>query len=90
MDQALDNRLDRLDSRTARRTLALFAATSVLAMLVSPALVLYELAAGVSGLVVSGLLARVVPGRATMTATVVFAGVVTGCLPYLLAAALLV
>lgn len=84
MDQALDQRLD---SRTARRTLALFVTTFALAVLASPLLVLYELLLGTLGLVAVGLLARVRDGRSTMTATVIAAGVVAGGLPYLLAAA---
>ncbi|MGP4111284.1 hypothetical protein ACTWP5_10245 [Streptomyces sp. 4N509B] len=88
MDQALENRLDRtLDSRTSRRTLTLFLATFAVAVLASPLFVLYELLLGTLGLVVLGLVSRVREDRATMTATVIAAGVLAGGLPYLLAAA---
>jgi hypothetical protein len=88
MDQALDNTLDkRLDGRTARRTLTLFAVTCAIAMVASPVLVIYELLFGALGLVATGLLARVREGSGTMTATVIAAGVLAGSLPYLLAAA---
>ncbi|RKN37924.1 hypothetical protein [Streptomyces hoynatensis] len=83
MDQALDHRLD---NRTSRRTLVLFAVTFLLAALVSPLFALYELPLGVLGLVATGLLARRLQGTATMTATVVFAGILAGSLPYLAAA----
>ncbi|GAB2904267.1 hypothetical protein [Streptomyces mayteni] len=85
MDHALDNRLD---SRTSRRTLALFGATLVLAVLASPLFAIYELLIGALGLVATGLLARLKDGAGTMTATVVFAGVLAGSLPYLAAASL--
>lgn len=87
MDEALDNRLDRLDNRTARRALVLFAVTCALAMLASPVYVIYELVLGVLGFVATGMLARVFPGRATMAAMVISAGVLAGSLPYLLGAA---
>lgn len=79
MDQALDH-------RTSRRTLALFATTFVLAALASPLFVLYELLLGAAGLVATGFLARGRDSRSTMTATVVFAGILAGSLPYLAAA----
>ncbi|MDT0322524.1 MULTISPECIES: hypothetical protein [unclassified Streptomyces] len=83
MDQALDNRLD---SRTSRRTLVLFTTTLVLAVLASPLFAIYELFIGALGLVATGLVARLRDGTGTMTATVVFAGVLAGSLPYLAAA----
>lgn len=83
MDQVLDHRLD---NRTSRRTLVLFAVTTLLAVLVSPLFALYELPLGVLGLVATGLLARRLQNAATMTATVLFAGVLAGSLPYLTAA----
>ncbi|TDC23978.1 hypothetical protein E1265_11230 [Streptomyces sp. 8K308] len=83
MDQALDNRLD---SRTSRRTLVLFTTTLVLAVLASPLFAIYELFLGALGLVATGLVARLKDGAGTMTATVVFAGVLAGSLPYLAAA----
>ncbi|WP_059011395.1 hypothetical protein [Streptomyces specialis] len=87
MDQALDNRLDnRLDHRTTRRTLVLFGATCVLAVLASPLFVLYELLLGAFGLVATGMLARIRENAGVMTATVVFAGILAGSLPYLVAA----
>ncbi len=88
MDQALNNRLDeRLDKGTAQRTLVLFAVTCALAVLASPILVIYELLFGTLGLVALGVVARFRPGRATMTGTVIAAGVLAGSLPYLFAAA---
>ncbi|WP_129842981.1 hypothetical protein [Streptomyces sp. RFCAC02] len=88
MDHALDNRMDhRIDRRTSRRARYLFAAVFLAAALLSPYLVLWELLAGAAGLVATGLLARrAQDGAATMTATVVFAGLLAGSLPYLVAA----
>lgn len=79
MDQALDR-------RTQRRTLALFTAVFLAAAAVSPFLVVYELLLGAAGLVATGFLARLREGRSAMTATVVFAGILAGSLPYLVAA----
>ncbi|MEV1007511.1 hypothetical protein [Streptomyces sp. NPDC049881] len=87
MDHAIDNRMDhRLDRRTTRRTRVLFAAVFAAAVLLSPLLVIYELLAGAVGLVLTGMVARASDGAATMTATVVFAGLLAGSLPYLAAA----
>ncbi|WP_052851261.1 hypothetical protein [Streptomyces avicenniae] len=87
MDHAIDNRLDhRLDRRASRRTLVLFAAVFTAAVLLSPFLVIYEFLAGAVGLVVTGMVARTTESAVTMTATVVFAGLLAGSLPYLAAA----
>ncbi|MDT0446087.1 hypothetical protein [Streptomyces johnsoniae] len=87
MDQALDNRLDkRLDNKATGRTLVLFGATFVLAVLASPVFVLYELLLGAFGLVATGLLTRGREGTKARAATVVFAGLLAGSLPYLVAA----
>lgn len=89
MDQALDNRLNaRLDRRTTRSTRLLFAATVALAMAVSPVFFLYELLLGALGLVGTGIATREREGRVARVATVVFAGLLAGSLPYLVLAAL--
>lgn len=88
MDHALDNRLERrLDRRASRRTSALFGATVVVALAASPLFVLYELLLGAGGLAGTALLPRRFrDGTAGMTATVIFAGILAGSLPYLVAA----
>ncbi|WP_049565086.1 hypothetical protein [Streptomyces sp. SBT349] len=87
MDHALDNRLDnRLDNKSRRRTLVLFGVTCVLAVLASPLFVLYELLLGAFGLVATGLFARHHESAVARAATVVFAGLLAGSLPYLIAA----
>lgn len=78
-----------LDHRTAQRTLVLFMGIFLLSAVASPLLLVYELLAGAGGLVATGLLARRRNGRSAMTATVVFAGILAGALPYLAAALLL-
>ncbi|RKN04070.1 hypothetical protein [Streptomyces radicis] len=84
MDHALDNRLDnRLDNKSRRHTLVLFGVTCVLAVLASPLFVLYELLLGALGLVATGVLARHREGPGARAATVVFAGLLAGSLPYL-------
>jgi site-specific recombinase len=83
MYHALDHRLD---TRTSRRTLALFWVTFLAAVVVSPVFALYGMLLGAAGLVGAGLLGRVRESTGTMTATVVFAGVLAGSLPYLAAA----
>ncbi|KAB8167860.1 MULTISPECIES: hypothetical protein [Streptomyces] len=89
MDQALDNRLDnRLDRKTTRRTRLLFAATVALAMALSPVFFLHELLIGALGLVGTGIATREREGRIARVATVVFAGLLAGSLPYLVLAAL--
>ncbi|MDT0266260.1 hypothetical protein RM844_08120 [Streptomyces sp. DSM 44915] len=89
MDQALDNRLDnRLDRKTTRHTRLLFAATAALALVLSPVLFLYEVLVGALGLVGTGLATRQHEGPVARTATVVFAGLLAGALPYLVFAAL--
>jgi hypothetical protein len=86
MDQALDNRLDnRLDHKSTTHTLVLFSTTLVLAVLASPLLALYEFLIGAFGLVATGLMARGHEGVKTRAATVVFAGLLAGSLPYLAA-----
>ncbi|WP_062214245.1 hypothetical protein [Streptomyces sp. NBRC 109706] len=88
MDQTLDNRLDnRLDRKTTRRTRVLFAATVACAMALSPVFFLHELLVGALGLVVTGLVTRDREGAVARTATVIFAGLLAGSLPYLLVAA---
>ncbi|MEV8117907.1 hypothetical protein ACWD33_11120 [Streptomyces xiamenensis] len=78
-----------MEHRTARWTLFLFAATGLLALLASPVIALYGLLFGAGGLVATGVLARRHDSVATTAATVIFAGLLAGSLPYLLAGAFL-
>lgn len=78
-----------MDHRTARWTLVLFSVTGLLALAVSPAFALYGLLSGAGGLVATGVLARRHDSVATTAATVIFAGLLAGSLPYLLAGAFL-
>ncbi|GAA2058267.1 hypothetical protein N0X72_23765 [Streptomyces carpaticus] len=78
-----------MDHRAARWTLVLFAVTGLLALAVSPFTALYGLLLGAGGLVATGLLARRHDSTGTTAATVVFAGLLAGSLPYLLAGAFL-
>ncbi|SOD64259.1 hypothetical protein SAMN06297387_115119 [Streptomyces zhaozhouensis] len=90
MDQALDNRLDnRLDRKTTRQTRILFAATATLALALSPVFFLYGLLIGALGLVGTGIATREREGRTARVATVVFAGLLAGSLPYMVLAAVL-
>ncbi|MFD7509936.1 hypothetical protein ACFV5N_11415 [Streptomyces sp. NPDC059853] len=78
-----------MDQRGASWTLVLFAVTGVLALLASPVTALYGLLLGAGGLVATGVLARRHDSTGTTAATVVFAGLLAGSLPYLLAGAFL-